>query len=536
MQFKVVGGEAIPFLTQVQKQNPGDFWINTLLGEMINSKSNFPEAIGYYRAALAIRPHSAIVRNNLGRIFIQTGSYDDAFDQFTQGIQADPTAAVVYSNRGVALGDMHRYSEAAKDLREAVRLQPKQAVFQLLLGDVLQKDGDLQEAFVHFQLAKQIDPRREDACEFCRINALGLERLDVLADCWKHDLKTSPPSSNAWGQYAEFCAFTGATEEFESARKQMLLRFSNTADSQVAERIGRACLIRPGSNDEIQQASNLIDRALASKSKADLGLRTFFEVAHGLAQYRKGDFDGALKTLHFGTTGVLTPLPQLVAAMAFYQEGQIENARKMLAAAAMQYDWTTKQMNFDVCMFNTLRREAEAMMFPDLAAVREGKASPQDASESQCLLADDEFKGMRLASSRIYVKAFADDPRLVDNPYYHYRYRAACAAAMAGCGRAVDGARLSPNDQRKLREQSLTWLQAELADWAQRKKNSDTSYKAFPEDLAHWRNDRDLAGVRDAGALAKLDGQENAQWSSLWAAVNDRIDSAELSKSARNAN
>ena len=39
--------------------------------------------------------------------------------------------------------------------------------------------------------------------------------------------------------------------------------------------------------------------------------------------------------------------------------------------------------------------------------------------------------------------------------------------------------------------------------------------------LQHWKTDADLAGVRDADALAKLPEPERAEWRTLW----DEVDS-----------
>ena len=38
--------------------------------------------------------------------------------------------------------------------------------------------------------------------------------------------------------------------------------------------------------------------------------------------------------------------------------------------------------------------------------------------------------------------------------------------------------------------------------------------------LAHWRQDPDLAGVRDPEHLAKLPGEEQQAWRALWEAVD----------------
>ena len=40
--------------------------------------------------------------------------------------------------------------------------------------------------------------------------------------------------------------------------------------------------------------------------------------------------------------------------------------------------------------------------------------------------------------------------------------------------------------------------------------------------LQHWKVDPDLAGVRDAAALAKLPEAERKEWRTLWAEV-DRL-------------
>ncbi len=37
--------------------------------------------------------------------------------------------------------------------------------------------------------------------------------------------------------------------------------------------------------------------------------------------------------------------------------------------------------------------------------------------------------------------------------------------------------------------------------------------------LAHWQQERDLAGVRDKQALANLPAAERAEWEKLWAEV-----------------
>ena len=44
--------------------------------------------------------------------------------------------------------------------------------------------------------------------------------------------------------------------------------------------------------------------------------------------------------------------------------------------------------------------------------------------------------------------------------------------------------------------------------------------------LQHWQADTDLAGVRDADALAKLPEAERGAWRALWAEVDALLEAA----------
>ena len=59
---------------------------------------------------------------------------------------------------------------------------------------------------------------------------------------------------------------------------------------------------------------------------------------------------------------VMGPSPRLILAMAQYQKGQEDEARKTLAAAIASYDWSAaKADNHDAWIAHILRREAEAL-------------------------------------------------------------------------------------------------------------------------------------------------------------------------------
>ncbi len=125
------------------------------------------------------------------------------------------------------------------------------------------------------------------------------------------------------------------------------------------------------------------------------------------------------------------------------------------------------------------------------------------------------------AAARLWAEALASDPKLGDDRQTQPRYNAACAAALAGTGRGKD--QPSPDDaaRAKLRQQALDWLKAELMTWGRfLEAGPPQARPAIIQTLDHWRQDTDLAGIRDAVALAKLPEDERKAWQSLWADVD----------------
>ena len=113
------------------------------------------------------------------------------------------------------------------------------------------------------------------------------------------------------------------------------------------------------------------------------------------------------------------------------------------------------------------------------------------------------------------------DPKLGDDRQDRHRYNAACAAALAGCGQGTDDPKPDDAARAGLRGQALDWLKAERAAWAKvLDVGGPQSRPLVQQTLQHWQADTDLAGVRDADALAKLPESERDAWRSLWAEVD----------------
>ncbi len=136
-----------------------------------------------------------------------------------------------------------------------------------------------------------------------------------------------------------------------------------------------------------------------------------------------------------------------------------------------------------------------------------------------------------MASARFWSDAFAVDPKLVDLPQLQHHYNAACSAALAGTGKALDDPPPDDATRAKLRQQAREWLQADLKVYTQGLADEKGVAKNLVQQrLKYWQADPDLAGLRAPDALAKLPPEEQEACRQLWAEVEAVLRKAEAKK------
>jgi lipoprotein NlpI len=154
----------------------------------------------------------------------------------------------------------------------------------------------------------------------------------------------------------------------------------------------------------------------------------------------------------------------------------------------------------------------------DLPAFLSGRRQPSGPWEQLELASLCRHPAKRLvaASARFYAGALAE-PKLPGDLRRQHHYDAACSALLAGSGKGADAGRLDDRERCRWRRQGLTWLRADLALYADLASGKDNKARvAVRQRLAWWRQDPDLAPVRDKGRLARLPDSERAQWRRLW--------------------
>jgi serine/threonine-protein kinase len=182
-------------------------------------------------------------------------------------------------------------------------------------------------------------------------------------------------------------------------------------------------------------------------------------------------------------------------------------------------------------------RQAEQLVRLDdrIADVLRGNGQPKDAAERLgfAQLCQQPSKRLYAAAARFYSDAFTAEPKLVGEKPSDHRYNAACAAALAGCGQGKDADAPDEKERARLRRQALDWLQADLAAWGKLlEKEPDKLRPVIQQQLQHWQEDSDFAGVRGLEALAKLPEVERQAWQKLWADVEKTLAKAREGKSA----
>jgi tetratricopeptide (TPR) repeat protein len=158
-----------------------------------------------------------------------------------------------------------------------------------------------------------------------------------------------------------------------------------------------------------------------------------------------------------------------------------------------------------------------------LPALKQGDYKPATNDERLALAELCYLRKLYRTSASLSAEAFTADPSLADERQAQHRYNAACAAVLAASAQGQDEPPLELDEaaKAKLRKQAHDWLTAELVTWSKICESGPAQAKAFIfRMLDHWKQDPDLAGIRDAPELAKLTEAERKEWKALWADVD----------------
>jgi tetratricopeptide (TPR) repeat protein/tRNA A-37 threonylcarbamoyl transferase component Bud32 len=193
------GDASVGLLTKAQSRYPQDFWLNIELSATLSESGRWDEALGYCRAALAIRPDVSAAHNGLGLALYSTGRRDEGIGQLEQAVSIDANSVSAHVNLGRIDYYEGRLDESIDHLQQALRIAPKSAGIHIDLGASLAAKGRLDDAIGHFQQALSIDPKSAAAHYEFGIALLENGRLEESINQFQQALRISPDSDGARG-------------------------------------------------------------------------------------------------------------------------------------------------------------------------------------------------------------------------------------------------------------------------------------------------------------------------------------------------
>jgi len=497
-----IGGDARDLLRQAWRRHPDDFWLAFQMATALLGREP-GEAAGYFRAALALRPGTSMVHNNLGLALAAQGKLEEASQEYRHAIQRDPRYAAPHTNLGNVLRDQGKREEAIQEFRHAMQLNPKLSQPHTGLGNLLRDEGKLEEASQELRQAVQLEPTWAGA-HYNLGNVLWQlgnreEAIQEYRQAIQRDPKLAQPHVTLGAVLHEL----GKPEEaIQHLRQGIQLGPKDYKPHFILGSVLWAQGKQEEAIQEFRRAIQLDPKNALPRNNLGIALRAQGKREEAIQEFRLAiQLDPKYAAPHNGLGLILAEMGQFDEAIQQFQQ-----------AAALGRVGATDQARRCERLRDLNRR---------LPAVLDGKDRPADARELAAFadLCYQPFVKRYAAAARFWTEAFAADTKLAEDWAASNRYNAACCAALAGYGRGNDAARLDDKEKARLRQRALDWLIYELAHWRSLAQSSKADDRALVrKTLQHWQEDSDLAGVR-GDALAKLQQTERDAWKKLWADV-----------------
>jgi tetratricopeptide (TPR) repeat protein len=398
--------------------------------------------------------------------------------------------------------------EAVRFLTAAVALRPETPGAQFFLGHALSLKGQADEAIPYLKKAIALDPKNAPAhlvlgailCDVKRDydGAIACFRKAIELDPYNHQVGVGTAHTNLGNALSGKGQFDEAIDCYRKAIAR------NPKDAKAHSNLG-ATLHRKGQVDEaitcLRKAIEVDPKNALAHFNLGVALDDKGQVEEAIACYKKAI---ALNPQHAGAHNNV--------GNALYLTGQVDEAIACFEKAIALDPKLAPARN------NLARAERVAAVRDKLPAFQNGSYMPGSNAERLALAEWCQIKKLPHAATRLYAAAFAADPKLADDLGAAHRYNAACYAALAAAGQGEDAAKLDDKERARLRKQALDWLRADLAlRTKQLESGQPADRAAVQQALRHWQQDSDLAGIRDAAALAKLPAEERAASERLWA-------------------
>jgi serine/threonine-protein kinase len=404
---------------------------------------------------------------------------------------------------GLLLG--HHGADSVPLLRAAQRRYPNDFWLSLGLGSALYNAKQVTQAVGYLQVAVALRPDSGTAHNNLGLALHASKDLEGAIAEYRKAIDCDPKNGYAYNNLGNALKANGDPDRAIAAYRKAIELEPNLASPHY--NLGLALRARGNTGDP--------DEAIEEFGKS-FELDRKFAPAHydlGLALIDKGKTDGAIEEFRRAIEidgGYAKAHGAL--GLAMLRQGRFVEARaalrRCLDLLPDRDPW--RQAASQYLQESELGVAAEEK----LAAVLSGEAEPDGAAECLALAQVCRYRRLHAAAARFYADAFAD-PKPAADLIAQHRYNAACSAALAAAGQAEDAKHLPDRAAVKLRREALGWLCGDLALYAKLAERG-AAKQFVRQKLTRWREDSDLASVRDPEALVKLPDDERAAWRQLW--------------------
>jgi tetratricopeptide (TPR) repeat protein len=448
------------------------------LAAALYEKGELDEAIAEFREAIRLKKDYSDAHSSLGGVLCAKGQLDEAIAECREAIRLKKDEPTAHNNLGAALMDKGRLGEAIAEYREAIRLKKDFPEAHNNLGNALRRNNQLAEAIAEYREAIRLN--KEYSGAHVNLGQAFVEKgeLEQAIHEFKQAVQLDSGCAAGFHELAGALRARGKEAEAEKAYRQALALRQKLVDDFPG---------RPGHHSDLGATQN--DLASLFREKGKLA------EARALVEQAIRHQQTALKvspehqTYRRFLRNHYTVLTETLIGLG-------EHRRAAEAAEQVpRFSSTVWQDNI---------ASAKVLQYCIALAGKDPKLSED---EREALV-----KHYAHLSAGFYTQAFAARPALATNGFH--RYNAACAAALAGCGK--DAANLDDKEKRRLRDQALSWLRADLERFDKQQRAGNLPGLLFLlQHLAHAQKDPDFKGVRDS--LDSLPESEQAAWRKHWA-------------------
>jgi tetratricopeptide (TPR) repeat protein len=144
-------------------------------------KLDLREAKREFVRAIQLSPNYASAHYLLAySILLVLGDHDQGIKELKRAIELDPVSSVINTNFGYAYILARRYPEAIAQLRKTIELDPAFAYAYALLGEALELNGQLDDAFTQYENSYNVGHDYRGLMMMARVHGLKGDRAKAL--------------------------------------------------------------------------------------------------------------------------------------------------------------------------------------------------------------------------------------------------------------------------------------------------------------------------------------------------------------------